>query len=167
MWHAYKFIRYVIWDVYRVIKNVTWVLCTWLSEMWHEMCAQGYQKCDIFVHRFIRNVTFVQGYQKCDIRHAQCYQKCDMRHVYRVIRNVTRCTRGYQKCDMRCVHRVMRNVTWDMYRVIRNVIWDAHRVIRNVTWYMCTGLSEILNHNEQSTLLSVAVMYTYTKLQTR
>jgi len=32
---------------------------------------------------------------------------------------------------------------------------------------MCTGLSGILNHNEQSSLLLVAIMYMYTKLQTQ
>jgi len=32
---------------------------------------------------------------------------------------------------------------------------------------MCTGLSEILNHNVQSTLLLEAIMYMCTKLQTR
>jgi len=31
---------------------------------------------------------------------------------------------------------------------------------------MRTGISEILNNNEQSSLLLGAIMYTYTKLQT-
>jgi len=46
-------IRNVTWDlrtrlseigghVHRVIINMTWGLCTWLSEMWHEECSQGY-----------------------------------------------------------------------------------------------------------------------------
>jgi len=34
----------------------------------------------------------------------------------------------------------------------------------NVTWEMCTGLSEIPNHYEKSTLLLVS--YMYTKVQT-
>jgi len=128
---------------------------TGLSEMWHETCAQGYQKCEIrHVHRVIRNVTWdmctglsemwdetcAQGYQKCDMIHvhriirmwnrtcAQGYQKCDVIHVHRVIRMwFGTCAQGYQKCDMRHVHRVIRNVAWDM----------------------CTGLSEILIYNEQ------------------
>jgi len=32
---------------------------------------------------------------------------------------------------------------------------------------MCTGLSDILNRNDQSPLLLVSVMYMYTKLQTQ
>jgi len=48
-----------------------------------------------------------------------------------------------------------------------NVEWLWHETyIHAVTWDMCT-CSYILNHNEQSTLLSVAVMYVYTKLQTQ
>jgi len=35
----------------------------------------------------------------------------------------------------------------------------------HVTWGMCTGLSEIFNHNERSSPILAA--YTYTKLQTR
>jgi len=37
----------------------------------------------------------------------------------------------------------------------------------NVTQDVCTGLSEILNHNDQSAPLLGAFMYMYTKLQTR
>ena len=87
--------------VYRVIRNVTWDLCTGLSEMWHETCAQGYQKCDM------RHMH--QGYQKCDMIHVYRVIR-NVIYVYRVIRNVTRymctglsemwhdtCAQGYQK----------------------------------------------------------------------
>ena len=64
--------------VYRVIRNVTWVKRTGLSEMRREKCVQGYQKRDMgHVFMVIKNVTwdmctglsemrhetFVQGYQ--------------------------------------------------------------------------------------------------------
>jgi len=42
--------------------------------------------------------------------------------------------------------------------------WMAGSCRVHVTWGMCTGLSEILNHNEQLPLLLRA--YMYTKLQT-
>ena len=43
------------------------------------------------------------------------------------------------------------------------LMWNECDVICD----MLTGLSEILNHNEQSTPLLVAIMYMYTKLQTQ
>jgi len=137
-------------DIFRTVKEGKkgdWLVN--LEWMWHEKCSQGYQKCDRHVYRVIRYVTCVGLSEMWHETCAQGYQKCDMRRVHRVIRNVT-CTglsemrhaQGYQKCDRH------------MHGVIRNVIWD-----------MCTRLSEILNHNEQSTPLSVAVMFLYTKLQ--
>jgi len=100
-----------MWDVHRVIRNVSWDICTGLSEMWDETCAQGCQKCDmIHVHRVIRNMTW-----------DMCTGLLEMWHDIRA--------QGYQKCVMRHVHRVIRNVTWDMRSVMMNVTWDT-----------CTGL---------------------------
>ena len=47
--------------MHKVIKNVS-DICSGLSDMCHEACAQGYQKCGLrHVQRFIR-------YEKCDMR---------------------------------------------------------------------------------------------------
>jgi hypothetical protein len=83
-----------------------------------------------------------------------------MRHVYRFMRNVEcvwpeMCVQGYQKsrmCDMKC-----------LYSVITNVVRVCVCVC--VTCNMCIGLSEFINHTEQSTILLGA--YVYTKLQTQ
>ena len=108
--------------------NATWDMCTELSEMWHETCEQGYEKCDIrHVYRVIRNVTW------------------DMCTGLSEMWNET-CVQGYQKCDVRNVHRVIRNVTRDMCTGLSEMWHETcHRVIRNVTWDMCTGLSETLH----------------------
>ena len=151
--------------VHKVIRNITWDMCTVLSEMW-QACAQGYQKCDM---------RCVQGYQKCDMEvwtglsemlheaSVQGSQKCDTRHEHRVTRNVTwksaglsemwqeTCVQGYQKCG-RKMHRVIEMwheasvqfyQKWDVrhvHRVTRNMTRDVFWVKRNVTWGMCTGL---------------------------
>ena len=152
-------------QVYRVIRNVTWGMCTglpemWqdmyagLSEMWHEASTQGYHKCDIRqVFRVIRNVNEAceQFYQKCDSRCVLSYQKCDMRHVHRLIRNVTwgkctglsemwheACAHGYQKCEMCAWLSQMWHETF-AHGYQKCVMGHVYKVIRNVA-YMCTGL---------------------------
>jgi len=119
--------------MYRVIRNVTWNMCTGLSEMWHETCVQGYQKCETKLCTGLSQMR-----QKC----AHSYHKWDMRHLHRVIRNVTwhfciglsemwheTCVQGYQKLVAMCTRLS------EMWQTV-------YRVIRNVT-DMCTSLSEM------------------------
>ena len=143
--------------VYMVIRNVTWDMCTGLSEMQHEICVHGYPKCDMrYVYSFIRNVTYVYSFIRNVTWDVYKFIRNVTWDVHRVLRNETwdMCTgfseiwhetslQGYLKCDMRHVYMVIRNVTWDVYRFIRNLTRHLYRVMRNVTWYMCTGSSEM------------------------
>ena len=184
MRHVHKVTRNMILDVCWVMRIVTWDMCTGLSEMWYETCVHGYQKCGRLVLRVIINVTWGMCTGLSEMWHeasVRGYQKCNMRHVHRVTRNVTwdlckvirnvtwgiyaglaemwhessaqgyhkfnrRRAQGYQKCDT-YVQGYQKCYMKHVYRVIRNVTWD-----------MSTALSEIPKHNEQSTLLSVAVV---------
>jgi len=58
MWHetcAQGYHKCDTRHVHRVIRNMTWVICTGLSEMWHEKCVQLSEMC---------HETCAQGYQK-------------------------------------------------------------------------------------------------------
>ena len=95
----------ILLELWKRERNVT-VNVEW---MWHETCAQGYQKSDMrYVYRVIRNVT-----------RDLCTGLSEMWHET--------CTQGYQKCDMRHVDKVIRNVTWDMCTGLSE-IWNFRRL---------------------------------------
>jgi len=129
-----------------VIRNVTWDMCTGLSEMWHETCVHGYQKCDIrHVYRVIRKVTWDVCTRLSEMWHktfAQGYQKWDMCTGLSEMWHET-CAQGYQKCDKRHVYMVIRNVTWDMCTELLDVTWDMCTGLSEMWHEMCTGLSEM------------------------
>ena len=124
------------------LVNVEWLWCdTSLHAVTWDVCTCSY----------VRHV-YMQLHETCV--HAVTWVMCIciyMRHVYMQLHET-------------CVHAI----TWVMCTCsyMRRVYMQLHETcVRAVTWDMCT-CSYILNHNEQSILLSIAVMYMYTKLQT-
>ena len=110
MRHVYNVIRNVTFaqgyqkcdlkHVYSGSINVSWGICTGLSEIWFDTSAQGYQKCVMkHVYKVVKNVG------------DMCTELSWMWQT---------CVHVFQKCDNR-IYMIVRNVTWGMWPVLSEI----------------------------------------------